>query len=373
MRSTWPRAPFLATFLCVLSLGVVLCASAVAKQAPSSVDLARSNTEIQSRVSAALSSVQRAKDHVRDVKQQRGFYATCARCTPDPREAEWRRRLDKAYDVLEQARTQLDYWTEVLTQKQLRDAGIESGNPCAILNAELFGGDGKHGLAQRYRAASAEVRDTQRILEVERRREDEYRAAQTQYLTETGKTNPDIDVSLSGARDNVRRFESDLRAQQQSLAALAADVVALRRELRDKNCTETPSRPAASSSPPSNLTAWTGEWVDPGGTVTTIIASGDSLRADYTWRDSDDGKPAPHREVGHYDCTVTGNKAKCDFKAEYTDPEKDWHRTGTITMTLNGNTIKGTTIYGKTTGTWRVTPYLTPRQGAVPFTMTRNP
>jgi hypothetical protein len=124
---------------------------------------------------------------------------------------------------------------------------------------------------------------------------------------------------------------------------------------------------------------WAGEWVDSGGTIVTIAASGDRIRATYLWRETDDGKPYPHRATGCYEGTVQGNKATCTFAEEYTDHDKDWHRNGSGVLTLEGDTIRGvlTLPPGKTTGTWHIpidpnNPPLTPKSGDFPLTWTRR-
>jgi len=86
------------------------------------------------------------------------------------------------------------------------------------------------------------------------------------------------------------------------------------------------------------LVKWSGTYVNAAGT-STIIVTGDRgrLTAEENWKVGD--RYGRNAWVG---CTVQANTAKCKWTGTYEgDPAKSGTRSGTLTVTLDGNTLTG--------------------------------
>jgi hypothetical protein len=107
-----------------------------------------------------------------------------------------------------------------------------------------------------------------------------------------------------------------------------------------------------------------------GTSAVTISGSGTSLTAQEKWATG--GRNGSNTWTN---CRVSGNSAKCDWTGTYLgDPDKTADRRGTLTATLNGNTLTGSYTEAEPTFHWKVRPYPSAmHKGAVwPFTLMRT-
>jgi hypothetical protein len=97
-------------------------------------------------------------------------------------------------------------------------------------------------------------------------------------------------------------------------------------------------------------------------TSTLIISgSGSSLSATEQWHSG--GRSGTNKWSN---CTVTGNTAQCTWTGDYRDdPDKTADRSGTLTVTLNGDTLTGAYEEAEPKFHWKVAPYASAmRKGA---------
>jgi hypothetical protein len=92
---------------------------------------------------------------------------------------------------------------------------------------------------------------------------------------------------------------------------------------------------ASAPSPTPPGAEWSGSYQQEGTTI-DISGSAAGLSASFTYQVGD------AKGSGSWTgCTVEGNTAKCDWTAQHDDPTKSGTRSGTVQVTLDGNTITG--------------------------------
>lgn len=86
---------------------------------------------------------------------------------------------------------------------------------------------------------------------------------------------------------------------------------------------------------------WSGTYTNAAGTSTlTLSGSGTSLSATEQWRSGD-----RHGTGAWSNCKVNGNAASCDWTGTYEgDPAKSGTRHGTLSVTLDGNRLSGSSL-----------------------------
>jgi len=102
---------------------------------------------------------------------------------------------------------------------------------------------------------------------------------------------------------------------------------------------------------------WNGTFSD-GQNVFTITASGTGLSGSSKWTAPGETFEK-HGSTGTFsDCTVNGNHAHCKTSpGTYHDPDKSIATTGTVDLTLSGDTLTFVGTVTSATATWHVAPY----------------
>ncbi|MGE3937028.1 MAG: hypothetical protein AB7F67_27445 [Rhodospirillaceae bacterium] len=104
---------------------------------------------------------------------------------------------------------------------------------------------------------------------------------------------------------------------------------------------------------------WIGTYVAGRAKVTITADTADSVQATDFWSETDDMKPHPHRTEGRWiGCKkVKAEEIECSWQSNYTDPDKDMARSGTMKATLNGNSLRVVATEDEPKAKWRSAPY----------------
>ncbi len=111
---------------------------------------------------------------------------------------------------------------------------------------------------------------------------------------------------------------------------------------------------------PKNKSSWAGTWIDNtynSGEV-TISQNGNTITGMSVYKKGQ--FTDTYRYTG---CVVEGNKLKCKWEGTYEDPDKKVTRAGTFEWTISGDTITGEAIETSTNISWK--PGITPYQSAM--------